>query len=155
MGLIHPLGIFVVTERLGLPKESLQWLMVVFGAAMLIGGVLVLSLSRKIVPQRLLAFGLFICAVSVSGIGLSTSWLLTLAFQFLNGLFMPCIQVGINTLILQMSEEEYVGRVNGVLNPLFLGAMVITISFAGWLKVIFSLVTSIYSPLSFFSWVCF
>ncbi|HWQ71800.1 MAG TPA: MFS transporter [Desulfitobacteriaceae bacterium] len=151
VGLIHPLGIFVVTERLGLPKESLQWLMVVFGAAMLIGGGLVLSLSRKIVPQRLLAFGLFICAVSVSGIGLSTSWLLTLAFQFLNGLFMPCIQVGINTLILQMSEEEYVGRVNGVLNPLFLGAMVITISFAGWLKVIFSLVTMyLFSAVLFF-----
>ncbi len=84
VGLIHPLGIFVVTERLGLPKESLQWLMVVFGAAMLIGGVLVLSLSRKLFLRDCLLYGLFICAVSVSGIGLSTSWLLTLAFQFLN-----------------------------------------------------------------------
>lgn len=151
VGLIQPLGIFIVTERLGLPKESLQWLMVVFGAAMLIGGGFVLSLSRKVVPQRLLALGLLINTISVSGIGLSTSWLLTLSFQFLNGLFMPCIHVGINTLILQMSEEEYVGRVNGVLNPLFLGAMVITISFAGWLKVIFSLVTMyLFSAVLFF-----
>jgi MFS family permease len=151
VGLIQPLGIFIVTERLGLPKESLQWLMVVFGAAMLIGGGIVLGLSRKVVPQRLLAFGLLINAVSVSGIGLSTSWLITLSFQFLNGLFMPCIHVGINTLILQMSEEEYVGRVNGVLNPLFLGAMVITMSFAGWLKVTFSLVTMyLFSGVLFF-----
>jgi MFS family permease len=83
----------------------------------------------------------FVNAISVIGIGLSTSWITTLSFQFLNGLFMPCIYIGINTLILQMSEEEYVGRVNGVLNPLFMGAMVITMSFAGWFKVKFSLVT--------------
>jgi predicted MFS family arabinose efflux permease len=141
VGIIQPLGIFIVTERLGLPKENLQWLMVVFGAAMLIGGGFVLSLSKKVVPQRLLTLGLLVNAISLIGIGLSTSWLTTLSFQFLSGLFMPCIHVGINTLILQMSEEEYVGRVNGVLNPLFMGAMVIAISFAGWFKVKFSLVT--------------
>ncbi|EGW37023.1 major facilitator superfamily MFS_1 [Desulfosporosinus sp. OT] len=39
-----------------------------------------------------------------------------------------------------MSEEEYVGRV-GVLNPLFMGAMVISMSLAGWFKVKFSQVT--------------
>ena len=53
---------------------------------------------------------------------------------------MPCIHIGINTLILQFTKEEYVGRVNGVLNPLFMGAMVGTMSFAGWLKAHFSLV---------------
>ncbi|TEB12995.1 hypothetical protein [Pelotomaculum propionicicum] len=46
-----------------------------------------------------------------------------------------------NTLILQATKEEFVGRVNGVLNPLFMGAMVITMSLAGWLKVQFSLVS--------------
>ncbi|MHB8126315.1 MAG: MFS transporter [Desulfitobacteriaceae bacterium] len=141
VGIIQPLGIFIVTERLGLPKESLQWLLAVNGAAMLIGGGLIISLSQKIASQKLVAMGLLVNAISVAGIGLSTSWLTTLSFQFLNGLFMPCIMIGINTMILQMSEEEFIGRVNGVLNPLFMGAMVITMSFAGWFKVKFSLVT--------------
>ncbi|MHB1421480.1 MAG: MFS transporter [Bacillota bacterium] len=87
-----------------------------------------------------MAMGLLVNAISVVGIGLSTSWPVTLSLQFLNGLFMPCIHIGVNTMILKLTAEEYVGRVNGVLNPLFIGAMVITMSLAGWLKIQFSLV---------------
>ena len=56
---------------------------------------------------------------------------------------MPCIQIGINTLILQLTKSEFVGRVNGVLNPMFMGFMVITMSLTGWLKSLFSL-TALY-----------
>lgn len=141
VGIIQPLGVFVVMERLGLPKENVQWLLMVNGAAMLVGGGLVMSLSKRIAPQKLLALGLLVSAISVVGVGLSTSLTMTLASQFLNGLFFPCIHIGVTTLILQTSEEDFVGRVNGVLNPLFMGAMVSTMSMAGWLKLQFTLVT--------------
>lgn len=134
VGVIQPLGIFVVVERLGLPKESLQWLLVVNGLAMFVGGGLVASLAKKIAPQKLLLMGMFVSAVTIIGIGLSTNWTITLAFQAFSGLFMPCIQIGINTLILRLTEEQFIGRVNGVLNPLFMGAMVVGMSLAGWLK---------------------
>lgn len=140
VGIIQPLEIFIVVEKLGLPKENLQWILATNGAAMLIGGGILLSFSKKTSPQKLLAIGMFANAISIIGIGISTNWIITLAFEFLNGLFMPCIQIGIDTLILQFTEQEFVGRVNGVLNPLFMGSMVITMSFAGWLKVQFSLV---------------
>lgn len=141
VGIITPLGIFLVTERLGLAKESLQWLMMTNGAAMFMGGGLVVGLAKKVSPQKLLATGLLASAVSVVGIGISTNLMVTLAFQFLSGLLLPCIHVGVNTLILQTSEEEYVGRVNGVLSPLFMGGMVTAMSLAGWLKAQLSLVT--------------
>lgn len=140
VGLMQPLGVFLVTERLGLPKESLKWLMVVNGVAMMIGGGLVMGLSKKLSPQKLLALGMFAMAITVIGSGLSTNVPLTLSFQFVNGLFFPCIHIGISTLILQSTEESYVGRVNGVLNPMFMGMMVITMSIAGWLKELTSLV---------------
>jgi predicted MFS family arabinose efflux permease len=140
VGVIQPLGIFVVIERLGLPKESLQWLMVVNGAAMLAGGGLIMGVAQRIAPQRLLATGLLVSAVSVVGVGLSTNLFITLFMQFLSGFFFPCIHTGVNTLILQTTEEEFVGRVNGVLNPLFMGAMVVMMSLAGWFKTQFSLV---------------
>jgi predicted MFS family arabinose efflux permease len=142
VGIIQPLGIFIITERLGLPKDNLQWLMVASGSAMLIGGGIILGISKKIAPQKLLAFGLLVNAISIVVVGLSTNLIITLCFQFLSGLVMPCIQIGVSTLMLNMSEEAYVGRVNGVLNPLFIGAMVLTISIAGLLKAKFSLVTS-------------
>ncbi|GAX89074.1 MFS transporter [Effusibacillus lacus] len=140
VGIIQPLMIFVVMERLGLPKEHVQWLMMVNGAAMLIGGGLVMGAAKKIAPSKLLAIGLLVSSISVVGVGLSTSLKLTLSLQFLSGLFFPCIHIGVNTLILQNTEEAFVGRVNGVLNPLFMGAMVTMMSMAGWLKATFSLV---------------
>lgn len=148
-GVIQPLGVFIVTERLGLPKESFQWLLSVNGAAMLIGGFLVMILSKRISPQRLLFIGLMVNAINVIAIALSTNWHLTLAIQFINGLFTPCIHIGINTLILNVTKEEFVGRVNGVLNLMSIAAMVLATSLAGFLKIRFSLVT-MYSISSLF-----
>jgi MFS family permease len=141
VGIVQPLGVFIIVERLGLPKENLQWILVSNGAAMLIGGILVMGISKRISAQKLLMIGLFFNSISIVAIGLSTSWTITLISEFLNGLFMPCIQIGINTSILEITEEKFVGRVNGVLNPMFMGFMVITMSLTGWLKVQFSLVT--------------
>ena len=107
---------------------------------MLLGGGVIMSISQKFSPQKLLAAGLIINAISVIGMGVSTNFAVTAVFQFLNGFFMPCIQIGINTMILKLTDVKFIGRVNGVLNPMFMGAMVLTISLAGWLKVQFSLV---------------
>jgi len=139
VGIIQPLGVFLIVERLGLPKENLQVLLMVNGAAMFIGGGLIMTISKKVAPQKLLAIGLLVNAISMVGMGLSSSWVIILMFQFFNGFFMPCIQIGINTLILQLTKSEFVGRVNGVLNPMFMGFMVITMSLTGWLKSQFSL----------------
>jgi len=144
VGTIQTLGLFVVTENLGQDKEFLQYLLMVNGVAMLIGGGVIMTLSRKIRPQILLAFGTAVSAICIVGMGLSTSIPLTLFLQFLNGLTFPCIQIGINTLILQSTEQSYVGRVNGVLSPMFMGMMVIMMSLAGVLKKLFPLV-GIYS----------
>ncbi|MEK4512774.1 MFS transporter [Paenibacillus anaericanus] len=140
IGTIQTLSLFIVTERLGQPKEFLQFLMMVNGVAMLLGGAVIMTLAKKIAPQVLLAFGIAVSAVCIVGMGLSTSIPLTLALQFLNGLTMPCIQIGINTMILQWTEQSYVGRVNGVLSPMFMGMMVIMMSVAGVLKKMFPLV---------------
>lgn len=138
-GLIQPLFVFLVVERLGLPKEYLQWLMMVNGAAMLIGGGAVMNIAKKVSPQMLIAAGLLISAIGTFGNSLSTALWAVMFFQFINGLFFPCIHVGINTLLLKTSDAAYIGRVNGVLTPLFMGTMVVSMSIAGWLKSLYSL----------------
>ena len=140
IGLTQPLGVFLITERLGLPKEELQWLMAAFGVGMILGGGIIVGLSKKVLPQVLLAMGMAASAIDFIGMGMSTIFWLTLAAQFFSGLFMPCIHIGINTMILQNTEEAFIGRVNGILNPLFMGAMVVTMSAAGWLKTHLSIV---------------
>lgn len=61
--------------------------------------------------------------------------------QFVSGLVMPAIQIGISSLILGNTEVSFVRRVNGILTPLFMGSIVITMSLAGTLKASFSLET--------------
>ncbi|RAV21991.1 MFS transporter [Paenibacillus contaminans] len=139
-GVMQPLGVFLLTERLGLPKENLQWFMMINGAAMLIGGGLIAALSKKLPPQRLLAIGMLADAVAAATMGMSTSVALTMVAQFMMGFFFPCFMIGISTLILQNTEQSFIGRVNGVLNPFFMGMMVISMSVAGWLKDQLSLV---------------
>ncbi|MEO3943951.1 MFS transporter [Gorillibacterium sp. CAU 1737] len=139
IGLIQPLAIFLITEQLGLQKEMLSWLLTVNGIAMLIGGALAIGFASKISPQKLLALGTMVSAISIAICGFSTVFAVTLVAQFFSGLVGPFIQIGINTMVLRNTEEAFVGRVNGILNPLFMGAMVITMSLGGWLAGVFTL----------------
>ena len=52
IGLIQPLGIFIVTEQLGLSKESLQWLLTVNGAGMIVGGALAMVFAKTLRRKR-------------------------------------------------------------------------------------------------------
>ncbi|MDA2164392.1 MFS transporter [Bacillus cereus] len=141
IGLIQPLGIFIVTEQLGLSKESLQWLLTVNGAGMIVGGALAMVFAKNVAPQKMLIIGMFGQAIGIGIIGYSTNLWVTLTAQLFSGLALPCIQIGINTLIIQNSDTDFIGRVNGILSPLFTGSMVVTMSIAGSLKEIFSLST--------------
>ncbi|WP_027409383.1 MFS transporter [Anoxybacteroides tepidamans] len=139
IGLIHPLGIFLVTERLGMEESYLQWLLAAHGAAMTIGGGMAMVFSNRVAPHILLMLGMASTAIGVFVMGWSTIFWLTLLAEFIIGLFMPSLHIGINTIIMNNTEEAFVGRVNGILTPLFMGSMVITMSLAGLLKEQFSL----------------
>ncbi|MDD9269766.1 MFS transporter [Paenibacillus sp. GCM10023248] len=143
IGLISQLGIFLVTENLSLPKQDLQWFMAANGVAMIVGGGLTMGFSKKVSPQMLLIIGMAVNVVAFTVLGLTHLVWLALVFQFMSGLVMPAIQIGISTMILGNTEESFVGRVNGILNPLFMGAMVLTMSLTGSIKAAFPL-ASIY-----------
>ncbi|WP_223812050.1 hypothetical protein [Geobacillus sp. 46C-IIa] len=66
--------------------------------------------------------------------GWSTLFCLTLLAEFIAGFFMPALHIGINTIVMSHTEAAFIGRVNGILLPLFMGAMVITLNLAGVLK---------------------
>jgi DHA3 family macrolide efflux protein-like MFS transporter len=134
LGLIQPLGIFLITERLGKPEDYLQWFLLVNGVAIIIGGVLAMSFSSKVSPQKLLAIGMVVNGFAIINMGLSTDYWITLSLQFIGGLAFPCINIGINTMMMQNTEQSFIGRVNGILTPLFMGSMVVTMMLSGVLK---------------------
>ncbi|GGA02936.1 MFS transporter [Paenibacillus marchantiophytorum] len=133
-GIIQPLALFITVENLGQDKQFLQWLLMVNGAAMLLGGILIMGIAKKVKPQLLLAVGLLVTACSTVAIGASHSTVLTIMLQVISGLFYPCIQVGIQTMIMKNTEGAFLGRVSGAIMPIFMGMMVIGMSSSGYLK---------------------
>ncbi|KJD40646.1 MFS transporter [Paenibacillus polymyxa] len=134
VGLIQPLMVFVAIENLGQNKEFLQWPLMANGAAMLLGGGLIMGVAKKVQPQLLLATGLLVSTLTTFGVGWSHNIVLTMALQVLSGLFYPCIHIGINTMMMKNAEAAFIGRVGGALSPLFSGMMVVGMSIGGTLK---------------------
>ncbi|SFJ69242.1 Major Facilitator Superfamily protein [Paenibacillus sp. UNC496MF] len=141
LGLIQPMGIFLITERLGRPEEALQWFSLVNGAAMVVGGVLAMAFASKIAPAKLMTSSMAIVGLTIMGMGLTTNYTAALAFQFASGLVIPSVNAGINTLMLQHTEDAFLGRVNGFLSPLFTGSMVVTMMLSSVVMTALSLVS--------------
>ena len=140
-GLTQPLQLFLVIENLGQDKQFLQWLVMTNGAAMLAGGAVIIGISKKVKPQLLLMVGLLVSAVCTIGIGASTTIWLTMILLVISGFFFPCIQGGVQTLIVRNTEGAFMGRVTGAITPVFMGMMVIGMFLSGYLKDTFSLVS--------------
>lgn len=138
-GLTQPLQIFLVIEKLGQDKPFLQWLVMTNGAAMLAGGIAIMGIAKKVKPQLMLMLGLLITAVCTMGIGASTMIWLTIVLLVISGLVYPCIQSGIQTLIVRNTEGAFIGRVSGAITPVFMGMMVTGMFLSGYLKDMFSL----------------
>ncbi|WP_274650592.1 MFS transporter [Paenibacillus humicola] len=138
-GLIQPLAIFIVIEKLSQGRTFLQWMLMVNGAAMLLGGALITGIAKRVRPHVLLAAGLIASALCTVGVGASTRIPLTILLQAVSGLFYPCIQVGIQTMIMNNTKAAFMGPVGGAITPVFMGMMVSGMSLSGYFKDAFSL----------------
>ncbi|MED1782809.1 MFS transporter [Brevibacillus fortis] len=138
-GLTQPLQIFLVIENLGLDKQFLQWLVMTNGAAMLIGGAVIMGIAKKVKPQLLLMVGLLFSAVCTIAIGAATMIWLMIVLLVISGFFFPFIQGGIQTLLVRNTEGAFIGRVSGTITPVFMGMMVVGMFISGYLKDTFSL----------------
>ncbi|HZG77434.1 MAG TPA: MFS transporter [Paenibacillus sp.] len=138
-GLTQPLMAFVPIDNLGQDKTFLQWLLMANGLAMLVGGAALMTVAKKAPPQKLLVFGLASGALCTAGTGFSESIGWTLAFQALAGFGAPFIHASVQTLLMRHAEAAFVGRVSGVVSPVFSGLMVVGMGIAGPLKTATSL----------------
>ncbi|MFD1955553.1 MFS transporter [Paenibacillus thailandensis] len=139
VGLIAPLHIFLVTERLDLPAEALKWISIPYGIGEIAGGIATFALAARIAPRRFLVVGLLVNGAGIMLAGLSTAVWLTMAAQFVIALLQPAIFVGNNALVMQHTGPNYIGRVMGIRTPLMTGAMLLGMSAAGALKIALSL----------------
>lgn len=132
-GIIQPLDVFLVIERLDLDKQAVQWLYAASGIGMLIGSGIAATLASRFQGRAVLFFSLTFLACSIM-VEAYSIWLpLTLVMRLLVGVIMAFVQIVISTFIIKGIEEQYVGRVNGVFTPLLLGGILIGTGLSGTL----------------------
>ena len=135
VGLIQPLEIFLVTERLQLPEESLQWFTAVSGIGMLMGGILagIWSSGGKLKGKEglILLLGTLVFGTATIIEGFSQWPLLTGSMRWLTGVLLAFMQTILATIMLTSIDESYIGRINGLFTPIFTGFILIGTALSG------------------------
>ncbi|WP_025680869.1 MFS transporter [Paenibacillus massiliensis] len=135
MGITMPLDVFVTMERLGLPKEYVQWFAAAEGVGMLVGGGLAALLAtwmnryrRAIITGTILIWGV-ITLIEV----LSVWPMLTASARVLSGITTAFFQVVFSAMMIKEIREEYIGRTNGVILPLMMGGLLLGSASSGFI----------------------
>lgn len=130
-GLVNPLEIFIVTERLGLSQEKLQWFAAADGAGLLIGALVAAAFTGLLKVRYLFPVAIFFLSLTFIVEALSVWSLLTGAFRFLNGIMLAIVNTAVGSYVITKIPQSMVGRVNGIVTPLFMGALLIGTSVSG------------------------
>ena len=109
-GLIQPLTIYILTDRLGIVMQNLQWFISLSGLGLLIGAILAANFASKLETRKILFWGLIIFALITIGEVLSKSVFITATMYFLAGTSLAFIQIVLSSPLIKNVKEEYVGE---------------------------------------------
>ncbi|BBI31365.1 sugar transporter [Cohnella abietis] len=130
-GLVQPLEIFIVTERLGLSKEHLQWFVAADGIGLLIGALITVVFTGLLSLRYLFPVAVFFLGVTFAVEALSVWPILTGVFRFANGILLAIVNTAVGSYIITKIPTEMVGRVNGIFTPISMAALLLGTSSAG------------------------
>lgn len=131
VGLIQPLEVFLITDRIGLPKESVQWLASASGVGLLIGGAIAAVTVEKLSVKRISISAFIVIGVCTIMEVLSTSFWLTTSLRFLSAFVLAFLQIVLSTMMIKAVQEEFIGRTNGIIAPLFTGFLLLGVMLSG------------------------
>lgn len=152
-GLIQPLTVFILTERLGIDAQNLQWFYALSGVGLLVGAILSIAIVNKLKTGTVLFLCMVIFAALTTTEAFSTLVYITAPLYFLSGVTTAFVQVAISAPLIKTVPEEYIGRVNGMVSPLLIGGLLIGAALSGVLMKELSLIP-VYMISVFFILVC-
>lgn len=130
MGIANNLDIFLVTDRLGLSEEFYQFFSGIAGVGVIIGGGIYLLVSKHMnIKVLYILIGVF--SITVFFEGYSTNAVLTMMLQFIDNVLGGILSGYVMTLITKVTDQEYLGKVNGVTSTLMTFGIMIGTIFSG------------------------
>ncbi|WP_196605385.1 MFS transporter [Pectinatus haikarae] len=131
LGLIQPLEVYIVMDRLGLEKEAIQWLYGLYGIGMFAGGVLSARMIHKIQATNSTSAGFCVLALLIISEALSIWFLFTGSIRFMAGIVAAFLQVVIEAFLIRFTAERYIGIINGTISTLVVTGTLLGSSMAG------------------------
>lgn len=130
MGIANNLDIFLVTDRLGLSEEFYQFFSGIAGIGAIIGGGIYLLVSKHMnIKVLYILIGVF--SITVFFEGYSTNAVLTMMLQFIDNVLGGILSGYVMTLITKVTDQEYLGKVNGVTSTLMTFGIMVGTIFSG------------------------
>lgn len=130
MGIANNLDIFLVTDRLGLSEEFYQFFSGIAGVGVIVGGGIYLLVSRHMnIKVLYILIGVF--SITVFFEGYSTNAVLTMTLQFIDNVLGGILSGYVMTLITKVTDQEYLGKVNGVTSTLMTFGIMVGTIFSG------------------------
>ncbi|CEQ21344.1 major facilitator superfamily transporter [[Clostridium] sordellii] len=130
MGIANNLDIFLVTDRLGLSEEFYQFFSGIAGVGVIVGGGIYLLVSKHMnIKVLYILIGVF--SITVFFEGYSTNAVLTMMLQFIDNVLGGILSGYVMTLITKVTDQEYLGKVNGVTSTLMTFGIMIGTIFSG------------------------
>ncbi|MEF9935134.1 MAG: MFS transporter [Clostridium sp.] len=142
IGIANNLDIFLVTRRLGLSEEFYQFFSGVAGIGVVVGGALYLWLSKYFKTMKIVYVMLCIFAVTVFIEGYSTIPTLTIILQFIDNVIGGLLSGFIMAYITKATDQEYLGKVNGLTSTLMYMGMMGGIVSSGFIMKEYSIVAA-------------
>lgn len=130
MGIANNLDIFLVTDRLGLSEEFYQFFSGIAGVGVIVGGGIYLLVSKHMnIKVLYILIGVF--SITVFFEGYSTNAVLTMMLQFIDNVLGGILSGYVMTLITKVTDQEYLGKVNGVTSTLMTFGIMVGTIFSG------------------------
>lgn len=130
MGIANNLDIFLVTDRLGLSEEFYQFFSGIAGVGVIAGGGIYLLVSKHMnIKVLYILIGVF--SITVFFEGYSTNAVLTMMLQFIDNVLGGILSGYVMTLITKVTDQEYLGKVNGVTSTLMTFGIMVGTIFSG------------------------
>jgi MFS family permease len=130
-GLIQPLAIYLITDRLSLQKESLQLFYSLYGVGLFVGAIVCSIFAGKFKTRWILFFGMNMFALITIIEVLSKNVFLTSVMYFMAGGVLAFLQVALSSPLIKTVSEEYIGRINGLITPLLIGGNLLGSALSG------------------------
>lgn len=108
-------------------EELLIYIGVAFGTGVLLGSIIGSVLAKKVKLPYMIIIGLTISGLCVIVGGFSTSATAYIIWQFIIGLTLPIVNIGIGGWFPKIVEKRMMGRVQGWIQPIILFSQSITL----------------------------